>query len=90
MNNLLKEFSDSLGGAKPQTSKGRDERIDAVKYWLVVLVIAAHVFMRNEFKDSSACAVFWNWICIFVMPLFVFISGYNSRKKDKKCKKREK
>lgn len=65
-------------------SQVRDERIDAVKYWLVVLVIAAHVFMRKEFINSSACAVFWNWICIFAMPLFVFISGFHSRKKEKK------
>lgn len=34
--------------------KVRDERIDAVKYWLVVLVITAHVLMRKEFADSKA------------------------------------
>ena len=40
--------------------------------------------MRKEFSDSSACAITWNWIDLFVMPLFVFISGYYSRKKGKK------
>jgi fucose 4-O-acetylase-like acetyltransferase len=73
-----------LGGAKSKISKVRDERIDALKFWLIVLVIAAHVFMRKEFAESSDCAVLWNWISIFVMPLFVFISGYYSRKKDNK------
>lgn len=64
-------------------TKVRDERIDSVKFWLIVLVITAHVIMRKEFVDSAACAVLWNWICLFVMPLFIFISGYFSRKKDK-------
>ena len=67
-----------------KTTKVRDDRIDAVKFWLLVLVIAAHVFMRKEFTGSAICAVLWNWILIFAMPLFVFISGYFSRKKDKK------
>lgn len=66
-----------------QATKVRDDRIDAVKYWLVVLVIAAHLLMRKEFAGSGACAVLWNWILIFCMPLFIFISGYFSRKKDK-------
>lgn len=65
-------------------TKVRDERIDAVKYWLVVLVIAAHVLMRKEFAGTAVCAVLWNWILLFDMPLFIFISGYFSRKKDKK------
>ena len=67
-----------------QNSKVYDERIDSVKFWLIVLVIAAHVFMRKEFAGSAACAVLWNWICLFTMPLFIFISGYYSRKKEKK------
>ena len=68
-----------VGGSK--FSKVRDERIDAIKFWLITLVIAVHVLMRKEFAGSMACAVLWNWICIFAMPLFIFISGYFSRKK---------
>lgn len=67
-----------------QILKVRDDRIDSVKYWLVVLVIAGHVLMRKEFAESTACAVVWNWIYMFHMPLFIFISGYFSRKKDMK------
>ena len=40
--------------------------------------------MRKEFAGSTSCAVAWNWISIFHMPLFVFISGYYSRKKESK------
>lgn len=65
-------------------TKIRDKRIDAVKFWLIVLVITGHVVMRKEFAGSAACAVLWNWRAIFVIPLFIFISGYFSRKKDKK------
>ena len=69
---------------KQETANVRDDRIDAVKFWLIVLVIAAHVFMRKEFADLPICAVVSNWILLFAMPLFIFISGYFSRKKDKK------
>ena len=50
----------------------------------MVLVVAGHVFMRKEFSDSTACVVTWKWIYIFHMPLFIFISGYFSRKKELK------
>ena len=65
-----------------EKDKARDGRIDSVKYWLVVLVITAHVIMRKEFTGSTACVALWNWLCLFAMPLFIFISGYYSRKKD--------
>lgn len=63
--------------------KVRDERIDSIKYWLIVLVIAGHLLMRKEFATSTACSVLWNWIYIFHMPLFVFISGQFSQKKTR-------
>ena len=67
---------------KDITPKQRDERIDSVKYWLIVLVIAGHVFSRPEFSGSSSCSFLWKWIYIFHMPLFVFISGYFSNRKN--------
>lgn len=72
------------GGGKTETLEVRDERIDCVKYWLIVLVIAGHVFMCEEFSDRPSCVAVWEWIYMFHMPLFVFLSGYFSRKKDKK------
>lgn len=67
-----------------QSLKVRDDRIDSVKYWLIVLVIMIHVFNKPEFSDSAACVALWHWAYIFCMPLFVFISGYFSRRKEKK------
>lgn len=65
-------------------TKVREDRLDSVKFWLVVMVIAVHVFKRPEFSDSKVCTIIWQWIYIFAMPLFIFISGYFSRQKDKK------
>lgn len=66
------------------TQKVRDERTDSVKYWLIVLVIIGHVFGREEFYNTASCVVIGRWIYLFHMPLFIFISGYFSRKKSKK------
>lgn len=60
----------------------RDERLDSVKYWLIVLVIAGHVLQC--FKQIPICKLIWDWIYLFHMPLFVFISGYFSHKKNRK------
>lgn len=60
---------------------GRDFRIDAIKYNLIVLVIIGHVFSRGQFSSVPLCGVIWKWIYMFHMPLFVFISGYLSHKK---------
>lgn len=73
---------EAVSGMRLQIPKRRDERIDSVKFWLIAIVIAQHVFMRKEFADSPTCAVMWNWNNLIVMPLFIFISGYYSRKKD--------
>lgn len=71
-------YNQDCGGEK--SLKMRNERIDSVKYWLIILVIAGHVF--EEFKAVPECKFVWDWIYIFHMPLFIFISGYFSEKKD--------
>lgn len=73
-----------LMGGQNAAYQVRDERIDSIKYWLIVLVIAGHVFGRPQFSNDISCVVTWKWIYIFHMPLFIFISGYFSQKKDKK------
>ena len=60
----------------------RDERIDSVKYCLMVLVIVGHVFSQKLFYSTPGCSVVWEWIYMFHMPLFVFLSGFFSYKKD--------
>lgn len=63
-----------------KTPKIRDERIDSVKYWLIILVIAGHV-LEGDFLNNYDCKVIKYWIYMFHMPLFVFFSGYFSNKK---------
>lgn len=67
------------------TLKLRNNRIDSVKYWLIALVITGHVVQC--FNGIPTCKLMWNWIYLFHMPLFIFISGYFSRKKSKKVLK---
>ena len=59
----------------------RNDKIDSLKYCLMVLVIAGHVFSQPQFSASIGCTIVSKWIYMFHMPLFVFISGYFSRKK---------
>ena len=74
---MTPSIRDIWGGVK------RDKRIDSVKFWLIVLVIMGHVLMANGFSNIEACDVLKKWIYMFHMPLFVFLSGYFSKKKDK-------
>lgn len=65
------------------TWDGRDGRIDALKFCLIVLVIIGHVFSQGQFSSIPLCRVIWKWIYMFHMPLFIFLSGYLTNiKKD--------
>lgn len=57
----------------------RNERMDSVKFWLIFLVILGHVLEIFQIPENK---VIWNWIFLFHMPLFIFISGYYSSKKS--------
>lgn len=61
-------------------SANRDTRIDSLKYWLIVLVIAGHVFLQCG-SHRVTNQITWHWIYLFHMPLFIFLSGYFSHKK---------
>ena len=74
-------LSNRIGGGTPLS---RDERIDSVKYWLIILVISGHVYSQHIFSESQVCTIMWKWIYMFHMPLFVFISGRFSYKKGGK------
>lgn len=51
----------------------RDNRIDALKGVLISFVVLGHCLLWEGQKSAFA-----NWIYLFHMPLFVFISGYLS------------
>lgn len=54
--------------------KMRDERIDSVKFYLILLVVLGHILeMWQLFPEI------YRFIYSFHMPLFVFISGYFSK-----------
>ena len=66
----------------------RDSRIDCLKFWLIIFVVFGHI-TQFTFYDHEAFSVHLvrriiRSIYLFHMPLFIMISGYFSRKKEKK------
>ncbi len=60
--------------------KQRDHTWDVLKFILIVLVILGHWLFNNY--DNTINRIAYNFRGLFTIPLFVFISGYFSRKKD--------
>lgn len=58
----------------------RNLRIDSVKGILLILVILGHVIEKTD--NSSFSQKLYDFIYIFHMPLFIYISGYLTKKKD--------
>lgn len=60
----------------------RDERLDSLKFVLIMLVCLGHVFQIDTSGYSEFSMVFYKLIYTFHVPLFAFISGYftNSNK----------
>lgn len=60
----------------------RDERLDSLKFILIMLVCFGHIFQIDTSGYSEFSMAFYKLIYTFHVPLFAFISGYftNSNK----------
>lgn len=58
----------------------RDEFLDSLKFFLIILVIFGHVLEAG--KLSRFELTLYNTIYSFHMPLFIFVSGYFSKRYD--------
>lgn len=61
----------------------RDKYVDSIKGFLIFLVVYGHIILVNSPNGSFNCAL-KNFIYLFHMPLFVFISGMFAHIKDRK------
>lgn len=57
----------------------RDSYFDSLKFILISCVVLGHVL--NYSHGSHINLALWNWLYSFEMPLFVFISGYFTKRK---------
>lgn len=60
----------------------RDERIDTLKGVLITLVVFGHCFKYGNPTDCVKMTAS-NWVYLFHMPFFVFLSGYFTHPKSK-------
>ncbi len=58
----------------------RDARIDSIKFFLIFCVALGHCF--GEFWDKPYVLPTYNFIYLFHMPLFIFLSGYFTKKRS--------
>lgn len=65
------------------SSNGRDNYIDSLKGVLIFFVVYGHILLVNFPYGSINCTI-KNFIFLFHMPLFIFISGMFSKVKEKK------
>ena len=65
------------------STESRNCHLDNLKYLLIFLVVFGH-FIENfqDIWNSSYIRGAWQFIYLFHMPCFAFISGYFSKKKD--------
>ncbi|HTO15823.1 MAG TPA: acyltransferase family protein [Edaphocola sp.] len=57
------------------TESKRNTFLDSIKFYLILLVIFGHLL--GNYKSTSPFNIaIWNFIYLFHMPLFAFVSGY--------------
>lgn len=60
----------------------RDNRLDSIKGFLIILVVLGHLI--GECGTGVISGKVWTFIYTFHMPLFVLVSGYLTKIKDDK------
>lgn len=66
-------------------TRERDFLFDNIKGFLIILVVLGHVIENYAYNNvSSTVSLLYQLIYIFHMPLFVFVSGYFSKKDNPK------
>ncbi len=61
------------------TEKSRDDYADFLKYFLILMVVLGH-FINLYQRSTGPLGGLYNCIYTFHMPLFVFLSGYFSKR----------
>lgn len=67
----------------PKDARGRDDYLDSLKFYLIWVVILGHI-LWEYYNESHAVNCLLFFIYTFHMPLFVYLSGYFSKKMDTK------
>ena len=70
-----------MANEKLKDTRQRDYAFDNLKAVLILLVVFGHLLVQG--KQYAVCNVIYRCIYVFHMPLFVFISGYFSKKAAK-------
>ncbi len=69
----------------PQIVNGRNPYYDSLKFVLICLVVLAHVFEPTKNNNVvNFNLTLYNWINMFHMPVFIFLSGRFSHISDRK------
>ena len=63
----------------------RDNKLDILKFFLIFCVVFGHC-LGHYLKQINVVGVY-NFVYFFHMPLFVFLSGYFTKKSSLRCKK---
>lgn len=66
------------------TAKERDFLFDNLKGWLLLLVVFGHAIEYANYRSSGIIKYLYTTAYLFHMPVFIFVSGYFSKKKNNK------